>query len=86
MGRPSILPDRAMTPAERQQRHRAKLREIVNVEQVLAALAHDYGRAVLIEQKEIRAGVKKLLARWHRDDAALRRYWDKRLRRKSRTP
>jgi hypothetical protein len=53
---------------------------------VLAALAHDYGRAVLIEQKEIRAGVKKLLARWHRDDAALRRYWDKRLRRKSRTP
>jgi hypothetical protein len=45
---------------------------------LLATLAHNYGRPVLIEKKAIRAGVKKLLARWQREAEASRRYWAKR--------
>jgi hypothetical protein len=77
MGRPSILLDRPMTTAERQRRHRAKLREVVYAGDVLDRLKRDYGRVHIDEKKVIRAGVKKLLARWQRDDAAIRRYWDK---------
>ena len=78
MGRPSILLDRPMTTAERQRRHRAKLREQVHAEDVLARLDRDYIRAGVNEQPTIRKGVKRLLARWQRDAEANRRYWSKR--------
>jgi hypothetical protein len=69
VGRPPIG-ERAMTPVERQRRRRAKLAEAVCPEQVLAALASDYNRAHASEQKAIRAGVKRMLARWQKDTAA----------------
>jgi hypothetical protein len=75
LGRPSVLTDRAMTPAERQRRHSAK---IVNIEQVARHLGPQLRPPVLIEKKAIRAGVKKLLARWQREAEASRRYWAKR--------
>jgi hypothetical protein len=62
-----------MTPAERQRRRRAKLREIVHVEQVLANLERDYVRAGVNKQPAIRAGMKKLLTRWEKNAAARRR-------------
>jgi hypothetical protein len=83
MGRPCILLDRPMTNAERQRRHRAKLAEIIVAENVLEALQRDYARAHIDEKKTIRVGVKRLLARWHRDAEGLRRYWEQ-LRHKSR--
>jgi hypothetical protein len=75
MGRPAILPDRPLTPAERQRRHRAKLREVVHAADVLDRLSRDYARAHIDEKKTIRTSVKKLLARWQKDAEALRRYW-----------
>jgi hypothetical protein len=63
----------AMTPAERQRRRRAKLRETVQVEQVLANLHRDYTRTDVNKQPAIRAGVTKLLTRWEKDAAAASR-------------
>jgi len=68
MGRPAIH-GTPMTNAERQQRHRAKLAKIVRADDVLTALGREYIRAGVNEQPAIRAGVKKLLARWERDEA-----------------
>jgi hypothetical protein len=65
MGRPRVGKT-VMTPAERQRRRRAKLREIVHAADVLADLERHYGRADLREQGAIRAGLKKLLARWEK--------------------
>jgi hypothetical protein len=70
MGRPRIG-EAVMTPAERQRRRRAKLAEIVRAEQVVAELERAYTRAG-DEQRAIRAGVKRLLARWQRDSATMR--------------
>jgi hypothetical protein len=69
----------AMTPTERQRRRRAKLRETVYAEQVLANLQRDYARAGVNEQPAIRAGVKKLMRRWEKDAAAYKRAWRQRL-------
>ena len=65
MGRPPIGKV-AMTDAERQHRRRAKLREAVHAADVLASLERDYPRADLRAQAAIRAGLKKLLARWEK--------------------
>ena len=75
MGRP---------PAERQRRHRAKMREVAHASDVLvaleragdvlAALERAYKRARYeYEQREIRAGIKRLLARWEKEAAAAER-------------
>jgi hypothetical protein len=77
MGRPTIY-EIAMTPAERQRRRRAKLREVVHPERVLADLDRAYGRAILADQDDIRAGVKKLMRRWEKDVAANKRWWRQR--------
>jgi hypothetical protein len=69
----------AMTPAERQRRRRARLRERVYAEQVLANLQRDYGRAGVNEQPAIRAGMMKLLSRGEKDAAASERAWRRRL-------
>jgi hypothetical protein len=63
----------AMTPAERQRRRRAKLRETVRAGDVLAALKRDYIRAGDSQQRAIRAGMTKLLTRWERDAAGAAR-------------
>jgi hypothetical protein len=78
MGRPSVLPDRAMTPAERQRRHRAKLREVVSPADMVERLNRDYHRMHIDERRALCTGVKKLLARWQREAEANRRYWAKR--------
>jgi hypothetical protein len=80
MGRPRIGKT-VMTPAERQQRRRAKLAEIVRAAAVLTALDRQYIRAGVNEQPDIRAGVKKLLARWEKQEAARKRWWRKSLKR-----
>ena len=82
VGRPRIG-EHVMTTAERQRRHRAKLREIVHAEDVLEVLARDYRRALPVEAAEIRRGVSKLLTRWHKDEAARRQWWDKQKRRRA---
>jgi hypothetical protein len=64
-----------MTPAERQRRHRAKLREIVSADMVLAELRRGYGRATIDEKSAIRARVKKLLRAWEKDAVRLAAYW-----------
>jgi hypothetical protein len=79
MGRPSILLDRPMTPAERQRRRRAKLRQIVYAADVVDRLERDYARAGVNEQPHIRAGIKKLLRRWERQHEASERWWRKQL-------
>jgi hypothetical protein len=73
-----------MTPAERQRRRRAKLRETVHVEQALANLERDYIRAGVNKQPVIRAGMKRLLARLERDAAASDRAWRRAMRSRSR--
>jgi hypothetical protein len=78
MGRPCILLDRPLTTAERQRRHRAKLREVVYAGDVVDRLGRDYARAHIDEQKAIRAGVKKLLRRWEKEEAARARWWRQR--------
>src|SRR5262249_38559389 len=50
-------------------------------ERVLADLQRSYRRGFLTDQDAIRAGVKKLLARWEKDAAASKRLWRKRQRR-----
>ena len=73
MGRPHV-----MTAAERQRR--GKLREVTHAGDVLvaleragnvlAALERAYKRARYeYEQREIRAGIKRLLARWEKETA-----------------
>ena len=69
----------AMTPRERQRRRRAKLTEIVRADDVLTALGREYIRAGVNEQPAIRAGVKKLLRQWERDEAKRARWWRKQL-------
>jgi hypothetical protein len=76
MGRPRIG-ETAMTPAERQRRRRAKLAAVIDPARVLADLERVYRRAFLADQDVIRRGVKKLLARWLRDDAASKAWWRK---------
>jgi hypothetical protein len=78
MGRPCILLDRPLTTAERQRRHRAKLREVVFPADVVERLNRDYHRVHIDERRALCAGVKKLLARWQREVEANRRYWAKR--------
>jgi len=78
MGRPAIH-GTPMTNAERQRRRRARLREIVHAEHVLADLSRAYGRAFPSDQDALRAGVKKLLRRWEKAAAAHARWWRQRL-------
>ena len=47
----------------------------------LGDLDREYRRAFLAAQDVIRAGVKKLLARWEKDEAARERRWRKHFRR-----
>jgi hypothetical protein len=47
---------------------------------VLEALASEYRRAILADQDQIRTGVKRLLARWEREQAARERWWRKKPR------
>ena len=72
-----------MTAVERKRRHRAKLREVAHAGDVLvaleragnvlAALERAYERARYeYEQREIRAGIKRLLARWEKAERARR--------------
>jgi len=77
MGRPRIHPDHVLTATERQRRRRERLRAEVDVGRVLEALASEYRRAYLADQDQIRAGVKRLLARWEREQAARERWWRK---------
>jgi hypothetical protein len=83
MGRPRIG-ETVMTPAERQRRRRAKLAEVIHPERILADLERAYRRAVLGDQDAIRAGVRKLLARWERQDAANKRIWRRMMKRRRR--
>jgi hypothetical protein len=60
----------AMTNAERQRRHRAKLAAIereVDASTVLENLARDYQAAYATPKQRIRAGVAKLLRKWERE-------------------
>lgn len=68
-----------MSDRERQQRHRARLRQRVDVADVLASLERDYCRVSVDEQTAIRAGVKKLMRRWEKNAAVLARYWRNRV-------
>jgi hypothetical protein len=77
MGRPRIG-EAPMTATERQRRRRAKLRERVAADDVLATLQRDYGRASADDKSAIRAGVKRLMRRWEKDAAALARLWRRR--------
>jgi len=78
MGRPPIGAT-AMSATERQRRRRARLREVVHAQRVLADLSRAYGRAGVNGQPDIRAGVKKLLRRWEKAAAAHARWWRQRL-------
>ena len=78
MGRPTIY-EIAMTPRERQRRRRARLAAIVHPERVLTDLSRAYGRAYLSDQDALRAGVKKLLRRWERDEIRRARWWRQRM-------
>jgi hypothetical protein len=80
MGRPRIGKT-VMTPAERQRRRRAKLAQGINPAAILADLERTYQRGVLADKDDIRAGVKKLLRRWDRQQAANERIW-RRLRKR----
>jgi hypothetical protein len=64
-----------MTPTQRQRRRRAKLRQVIYAEHVLANLQRDYARAGVNEQPRIRAGVKRLMRRWEKEAAANKRAW-----------
>ena len=68
-----------MTPAERQRRRRARLREVVHAERVLADLERAYGRAFAGDQDAMRAGLKKLLRHWEKAAIAHARWWRQRL-------
>jgi hypothetical protein len=70
-----------MTPAERQRRRRARLREVVHAEHVLADLSRAYGRALASDQDAIRSGLKRLLRQWEKAAAAHARWWRQRLER-----
>jgi hypothetical protein len=77
MGRPPIGAT-VMTPAERQRRRRAKLAAIIQPGRVLAELDRTYQHAYLVNQDAIRAGVRKLLRKWERQAAAIKRMWQRR--------
>jgi len=83
MGRPRIG-ETVMTPAERQRRRRAKLRETIDPARVLADLDRGYRRAFFADQDAIRSGVRKLLARWEKDVAANKEWWRKQRKRSRR--
>jgi hypothetical protein len=79
MGRPRIHPDHVLTATERQRRRRERLRIAVDVGRVLEALASEYRRAYPVDQNQIRTGVRRILARWEREQAARKRWWRKKL-------
>ena len=76
MGRPRIGTT-LLTPAERQRRHRAKLAAYVAADDVLDRLRRDYYRSGVNQQPAIRAGMRKLLAQWEKEEAARERAWQK---------